>query len=231
MGLELTTMFLASDILVKSGVLSEIIKRTNEKRKKRLATVIRGAPPSITIQTREGARDVDSLSEKEIEMAVSSSESLETLIKAPAGLSEERLRIYDMEVFEDASNSTEEIYQERIRQARQSFNIASIILIIGLIALFLGIIIAFLGLMPQGITVAAIGTAFEALGAIILKLNKDANDRIDKLGERANCMKNTLVALEITQRLSRKYLKDQATMEIIRDIMENCGQPRRILRH
>lgn len=78
------------------------------------------------------------------------------------------------------SNIEISITQERLRQARCSFNVAltatSVLACIG----FIGAGLLLLGKVSEG-TVTALGSAVSCVGC--LRLAKDANDRLDKIAQ------------------------------------------------
>ncbi|MFP4410678.1 TRADD-N-associated membrane domain-containing protein [Coleofasciculus sp.] len=80
------------------------------------------------------------------------------------------------------SDSTIEliIAQERLRQARQSFNLALMTTTTCILISFAGVGLVLLGKANEGTITATGGLASTGY---CLKLSKDANDRLDKIGE------------------------------------------------
>lgn len=72
------------------------------------------------------------------------------------------------------------IAQERLRQARRSFNLALVVTATSAIIGFAGVALVFAGKAPEG-TITATGGL--AASVRCLQLAKDANDRLDKLGD------------------------------------------------
>jgi len=81
------------------------------------------------------------------------------------------------------SDSTIEliIAQERLRQARQSFNLALMTTTTCILISFAGVGLVLLGKANEGTITATGGLASTGY---CLKLSKDANDRLDKLNRR-----------------------------------------------
>ncbi|MEQ8463254.1 TRADD-N-associated membrane domain-containing protein [Coleofasciculus sp. E1-EBD-02] len=81
------------------------------------------------------------------------------------------------------SDSTLEliIAQERLRQARQSFNLALMTSTTCILISFAGVGLVFLGKANEGTITATGGLASTGY---CLKLSKDANDRLDQLNGR-----------------------------------------------
>jgi hypothetical protein len=80
------------------------------------------------------------------------------------------------------SDSTIEliIAQERLRQARASFNLALMTTTTCILISFAGVGLVLLGKANEGTITATGGLASTGY---CLKLSKDANDRLDKIGE------------------------------------------------
>lgn len=72
------------------------------------------------------------------------------------------------------------IAEERLRQARRSFNLALIVTATSAVIGFAGIALVFAGKAPEG-TITATGGL--AASVRCLQLAKDANDRLDKLSD------------------------------------------------
>ncbi len=92
-----------------------------------------------------------------------------------------------LSVEEDASNSIalaiasrHRIYQERLRQAQMSFNLAYGITAASAVVSFIGVLLLSSGNVSVGIPTTASGATSGTISAVWLKLAKDANDRLDK---------------------------------------------------
>jgi hypothetical protein len=75
------------------------------------------------------------------------------------------------------------IADERLRQARRSFNLALIVTATSAVIGFAGVALLFTGKAPEG-TITATGGL--AASVRCLQLAKDANDRLDKLSDHDN---------------------------------------------
>lgn len=72
------------------------------------------------------------------------------------------------------------IAEERLRQARRSFNLALMVTATSAVIGFAGVVLVFAGKAPEG-TITATGGL--AASVRCLQLAKDANDRLDKLSD------------------------------------------------
>jgi len=75
-------------------------------------------------------------------------------------------------------NGNDEVQQERVRQARISFNLALVTTAAGALGILVGVVLGFVG-KPQLGTVATVGGT--TISVCCHKFSKDANDRLDKL--------------------------------------------------
>lgn len=70
---------------------------------------------------------------------------------------------------------------ERLRQARITFNAAMTLVLLGTIILLGGVVLLFLQRTTTGILSAAVGAVSNISSALLFRLNRDANDRLDKV--------------------------------------------------
>src|SRR5262249_43387899 len=71
--------------------------------------------------------------------------------------------------------------QERLRQARATFNAALALVYIGIVVLIAGVILLYSGKTSAGVITTVVGAISECASAIVFKLYQDANDRLDKI--------------------------------------------------
>jgi hypothetical protein len=73
------------------------------------------------------------------------------------------------------------LIQERLRQARLSFNLTLTLFVTSSIISIVGIALLFLGKVPEGTVTTAGGLASNIVSVRCLKLNKETNDRLDEI--------------------------------------------------
>jgi hypothetical protein len=102
------------------------------------------------------------------------SESISILEKTKPALDSNRVQ--------DTNKSVELILiQERLRQARLSFNLTLTLFVTSGIISIVGIALLFLGKVPEGTVTTAGGLASNIVSLRCLKLNKETNDRLDEI--------------------------------------------------
>jgi hypothetical protein len=72
------------------------------------------------------------------------------------------------------------LHQERLRQAKLSFNFTMLIMIIQIVTVSSGHLMVALGNFPGGVATTSTGLVIGSFGKKWLLLAKDANDRLDK---------------------------------------------------
>lgn len=83
-------------------------------------------------------------------------------------------------LFEILRRHIEKWLAERLRQARVSFNTAFGLIVIGTVIVLCGLVFLLCGYTTAGMVSVASGIVSKITSAVLLKFNKDANDRLDK---------------------------------------------------
>lgn len=73
--------------------------------------------------------------------------------------------------------------QERLRQASWSFNAALVFVIVGTLIVLVGTVLLYRGQTTQGIVSAAAGAVSNIVSVLVFRLNRDANDRLDRIAQ------------------------------------------------
>ena len=76
--------------------------------------------------------------------------------------------------------SRQSIYQEQLRQARASFNLASGLVVLGAVVGVVGVVLLSSGNAYAGKALIGVEGTLGVISVRWLKLSKDANDRLDK---------------------------------------------------
>jgi hypothetical protein len=146
--------------------------------------------PAHPLEPPDGVSDYDSrvrLSAYLTSHAKSPTDSVRRVLSADV----ERARLY-----------LGEYRAERLRQAKCSFNTALTLVIVGTVVIIGGAIGLYAGSMKTSVLTVATGAISNIVGALLFKLNRDANDRLDK----ANA---GLVKLDCLQRHLERYEKHE----------------------
>jgi hypothetical protein len=73
--------------------------------------------------------------------------------------------------------------RERLRQASWSFNAALALVIIGTLIVLVGTVLLYRNQTTQGIVTAGAGAVSNIISVLVFRLNRDANDRLDRIAE------------------------------------------------
>lgn len=139
--------------------------------------------------------------------------------------SEEAFRL-DRQTVSAAQSSAETVRDERLRQARLTFNAATSLSVIGVLVIFVGV--GFL-LFGSDVTVGGIITAGGAVSEVIaltlFRLNSDANNRLDDVRKDLNAIETARLSLTIVDHIEDVSKKDDAIKEIARALSRGWSDP------
>ena len=109
------------------------------------------------------------------------------------------------------------IRTERLRQARTSFNVAISLAVVGILIIFIAIIFIFIiNNISIGIISSSAGVIAEIIGAILFKINKDTNDRLDTINKDLLVLERARASSELLNLVSDQNEKDRIIKEMIR---------------
>ena len=77
----------------------------------------------------------------------------------------------------------EELKNERLRQASESFNVAKRVAIVGTCIMLAGVVLMWFSDVKKAGVTAASGVVINTFGLLSFRLNRDTNDRLDKLAQ------------------------------------------------
>lgn len=84
---------------------------------------------------------------------------------------------------EEEPSMEDKLMQERLRQAKLSFNTSLGLILISGILSFSGIVLILTGKVPEGMTMTSGGLVSKVVIVRSMQLTKDTNDRLDKIAE------------------------------------------------
>lgn len=94
---------------------------------------------------------------------------------------EKELRNATMRALRNAYDFLDRRRRERLRQARITFNTAVSLVLLGTLIILAGVVLLFVERTTAGVLSAAVGAVSNITSALLFKLNRDANDRLDKI--------------------------------------------------
>jgi hypothetical protein len=109
-------------------------------------------------------------------------------------------------------------HDERRRQARTSFNVAYNLLIVGIVLIFIGAIIVLLRGLTAAIYISLVGCVSEAISALLLRFNKDSNDRLDETTKSSNILLMLELSMRFIDQITDEEERNKALRELARDI-------------
>jgi ABC-type multidrug transport system fused ATPase/permease subunit len=163
---------------------------------------------------KKGRKISDSATENEIKNALDAIEAAESVdVKIAEAQS----------VFGDAIARLASFRHERERQAKNSYNLAWVVLGAGSAIILVGIALTVVGhsVVPGTIT-SAVGAITSLCSGAIFRFANDANNRLDEASTNLYKIESARVALEVVQKLKNEEEKDAA----IKDIASSLGHSR-----
>jgi hypothetical protein len=129
-------------------------------------------------------------------------------------------------VINNTFNNLERFRNERLRQAKMSFNAALGLIIIGILIVFIGVFLLFKKSITEGALTAALGVISNIIGGTILKFYQNTNDRLDRIDNDLFILDTAKVQYALILNINEKTNKDQAIKELIGKIGEIKRPPR-----
>lgn len=117
-----------------------------------------------------------------------------------------------------AYENLKDIQEERLRQARTSFNAALILMVIGILIIFAGIILVFLEKTSSGIITLIVGAVTNAISALTFRFNKEANDRLDQVNHDLKIIEKTRWASKMIDDIDDPKMKNKAKAKLAETI-------------
>lgn len=107
---------------------------------------------------------------------------------------------------------------ERLRQARYTFNAALALVLVGTGVLVAGVVLLYFGRTTAGVITTAMGAVSNFASAIVFKLNKDANDRLDKIQVKLAKLETLRVAVERVEHIEDPVGRESAIGALADDV-------------
>ena len=108
--------------------------------------------------------------------------------------------------------------RERERQAKNSFNVALSLVIIGVLIVFGGIFLFFKKNIVEGLLSSTVGSISSIIGGTIIKLYKDTNDRMDKLNANLSTLNYVKVQYALILKINDEKKRDVELSMLIKSI-------------
>jgi hypothetical protein len=95
------------------------------------------------------------------------------------------------------------------------FNVSIVLIVVGILIVFTGGVLAILGNVTSGLVGAASGLFSDAVGAMLLWLYRDVNDRLDTLIEPLITLETTRAAVESLAKIEDSEKRDAAITDMV----------------
>ncbi|MEU4323319.1 hypothetical protein AB0F85_32030 [Nocardia fluminea] len=128
---------------------------------------------------------------------------------------QENISIQIIKSAEDVANN---IRSERIRQAKFSFNAALTLAAIGVLLVFIGCGFFLAGIVTAGVLASSASAVTEIVSALLFALNKQANDRLDRVNADLARISEFVLTRELIETISDAKSRDQALNRAIQGI-------------
>jgi len=118
---------------------------------------------------------------------------------------------YDDDVYYVISNTYETLChfrKERERQAKNSFNVALSLVIVGVLVVFGGVLLLFKKNIVEGVLSSTVGSISSIIGSTIIKLYKETNDRMDKLNANLSTLNYAKVQYALILKIKDEKKRD-----------------------
>ena len=148
-------------------------------------------------------------------------EAAKLVLEKTAGISDIDDHSITINTLTEARNSAFEYRKERGRQAKNAFNAALILSIVGILIIFAGVILLFTkDTVTPGAITAGVGAISEIVSILLFKLSKDANGRYDDVGKDLSRIDRAKEAADIARKIEDTAKRDEA----IREVVKSLGQ-------
>jgi len=122
------------------------------------------------------------------------------------------------EALDAGHRSAVKLRDERLRQAKISFNAAVALLVIGVLIILAGIAGMFLSAVAAGAVSTAVGAVVEIASALLFRFNTETNNRLDEIGNYLSSVEAAQVAMRIASKIEDPQKRDDAIRDAARSI-------------
>jgi hypothetical protein len=113
--------------------------------------------------------------------------------------------------------------QERLHQARITFIVALLFLILSLILVLAGIILIFTSNIQVGVITSVSNAVSGIVSGLAFTFNKQANDRLDEYSKEMNALDKSHIAMQYIAKISDIKIRDEALNDLAQKIYASPG--------
>jgi len=122
------------------------------------------------------------------------------------------------DIFKESYNTTKHIRDERLRQAKITFNWAITLTIAGVVVIFCGVVLLYCGRLTGGVISTSVGAITEIISVVLFKLNKETNNRLDDIGKTLSNFEKAQVGMLLIEKMVDESKKDEAIKELSKNL-------------
>jgi hypothetical protein len=116
-------------------------------------------------------------------------------------------------------DSTLAIRNERMRQAKLSFNAALVLMCLGVLIIFVGIgFLWFKGEINRGAITVAGGAITQIISALVFRFNKETNNRLEVIRKELSSIETARVGLSMAKQINDLEKRDNAIVELTKRV-------------
>lgn len=109
--------------------------------------------------------------------------------------------------------------EERMRQAKMTFNAALALAVIGVLIIFTGVgLLLFRNAVTAGGLTACIGAVTEIISALLFRFNHETNNRLDEVGKDLSAIEKARIAMILIYKIEDPRKRDDAIREAAKDL-------------
>lgn len=197
MSLEIQLVSTLLGSLVSSGIVEKVVEALRARSREKGAeesvgvTPILDAPRELDILLKAGETRLDSRGVREL--------TLDAIVAA--------------------HDAAMDLRNERMRQARVTFNAALSLAVLGVLIIFAGVaLLLFRDAVAPGALTASIGAVTEIVSAILFRLNHETNNRLDDIGRDLSAIEAARIAMTLIEKIIDPAKRDDAIRELAKDL-------------
>jgi hypothetical protein len=138
---------------------------------------------------------------------------------ADVGPAEDRGYGLGFEVIDAGQAEATRIRNERMRQARMTFNAALALAVLGVLLIFGGVaLLLFRDAVSAAALTASVGAVTEVFSAVLFKFYSDTNNRLDAILRDLSYLNGARVALAATRMIEDSATRDEAVRDVLRNL-------------
>lgn len=148
------------------------------------------------------------------------------LLNAEPRLGVSGVRDLTLEAIQAAHDAATNVRNERMRQARITFNAALALAVLGVLIIFAGVALLLLrNAVTAGALTAGVGAITEVISAVLFRLNHETNNRLDEIGRDLSAIEAARIAMSLIAQIADPAKRDDAIMELAKDLRSRRPEP------